>query len=82
MKLIDYKKEIIAIARAQNVAWDVARDMFLANIRNAGHPDLPHYSGADEVPYKALQAVLPDQQTREYAEMCSGFNRAFQSGEG
>ena len=82
MKLIEYKKEIIAIAKAQNLAWDVARDMFLANIRNAGHPELPHYSGADEVPYAALKEKIPAQGTQEYSDMCREFDRAFRAKEG
>lgn len=77
MKLINYKKEIIAISKANDVSWDVARDMFLANIRNAGDPALPHYPGADEVDYKALRAEVPAQGTQEYADMCNEFNAEF-----
>lgn len=77
MKLITYKKEIVSIAKANDVPWDVARDMFLANIRNAGSPELPHYAGADEVDYLALQAGTPAQGSQEYADMCNEFNRDF-----
>lgn len=77
--LMDFKREIVAIARANNVSWDVGRDMFLANIRNAGNPELPYYKGADHVPWQALQTVVPAQQTREYADMCNAFNRAYRA---
>lgn len=80
-KLIEYKKEILAIANKQNVSWDVAARMFLANIRNAGHSGLPHYSGADEVPYASLQNKIPAQGTQEYSDMCREFDRAFQAKE-
>lgn len=76
MKLIQYKKEIIEIAKANNVAWDVARDMFLANVRNAGMPELPYYEGAD-VDYAALREKLPAQGTAEYAAMCNQFDKDF-----
>ena len=79
MKLIDYKKEIIEIAKANGMAWDVARDMFLANVRNAGNPELPHYAGADEVDYKALQAETPELGTQEYADMCNEFVKDFEA---
>lgn len=77
MKLITCKKEIVSIAKANDVPWDVARDMFLANVRNAGNPGLPHYPGADEVDYAALRDKLPAQGTQEYADLCNEFNRDF-----
>lgn len=77
MKLIDYKNEIIAIAKANDMPWDVGRDMFLANIRNAGDDSLPHYAGADDVDYLALQKVCPAFGTKEYADMCNEFNKDF-----
>lgn len=80
-KLINYKKEIIAIANKQNVSWDVAARMFLANVRNFGVPELPYYSGADEVPYAALKEKIPAQGTQEYSDMCREFDRAFRAKE-
>lgn len=80
MKLITYKKEIIAIAKANDKPWDVARDMFLANVRNAGNGELPHYPGADEVDYAALKDALPALGTQAYADMCNEFNRDFRAG--
>lgn len=53
--LKNYKKEIIDIAVENNMPWDVGADMFVANIKNAGHEDLPYYAGAEEVDYLALQ---------------------------
>lgn len=55
MKLHTYTPEIFKIAEANNVDFLVAKDMFLANIRNAGYDNLPHYPGADEVDYGALK---------------------------
>lgn len=53
-----YKPQITAISKANgNVDIGVATDMFIANIRNAGNPDLPHYPGAD-VDYAALKDDL------------------------
>jgi hypothetical protein len=80
MKLITYKEEIRAISRENNVGWDVARDMFLANIRNAGVEGAPHYAGADQVDYKALQAEIPALGTQAYTDMCNEFNRDFKAG--
>ena len=82
MKLINYKKEISAIAKANDVSWDVARDMFLANVRNTGVEGAPHYAGADEVDYVALQTEIPAQGTQEYADMCIEFNAEFRAGLG
>lgn len=80
MKLITYREEIRAISRENNVGWDVARDMFLANIRNVDIEGAPHYAGADQVDYKALQAEIPALGTQEYADMCNEFNRDFKAG--
>lgn len=80
MKLITYKEEIRAISRENNVGWDVARDMFLANIRNVDIEGAPHYAGAGMVDYKALQGQLPELGTQEYADMCNEFNRDFKAG--
>ena len=79
MKLIDYKNEIIAISKEENVSWDVAMDMFLANVRNAGDgvDDAPYYKGADEVDYAGLAKEIPAQGTQAYADMCTEFRQAF-----
>lgn len=82
LNLMDYKKEIVAIAKANDAAWDVARDMFLANVRNAGQDTLPYYEGADGVDWEALHAECPDIGTQEYADMCREFNRAFEAAVG
>ena len=34
--------------------------MFLANIRNAGDPSLPHYAGAESVDYIGLKAHVDE----------------------
>ena len=79
LNLMDYREEIIAIAKANDVSWADARDMFLANIKNAGEDALPYYEGAEEVDYLALKADCPEQGTEEYAEMCNAFNRDFEA---
>ena len=54
-----YKNEITAISKANgNVDVGVATDMFIANIHNAGKPELPHYEGAGNVDYTALRPHL------------------------
>lgn len=79
LNLIDYKNEIVAIAKANDAAWDVARDMFLANVRNAGQDTLPYYEGADGVDWEGLHQDCPDIGTPEYADMCNEFNAAFRA---
>ena len=54
MKLTDYAWEIYDIAKANDMDVGVGRDMFLANLENAGQEGLPHYEGADGVDYIAL----------------------------
>lgn len=80
MKLINYKNEIRAIARANDVDIGVARDMFLANVRNAGNKGLPYYAGADAVDYVALKAEIPAIGTQAYADMCNEFTEDFKKG--
>lgn len=46
-KLNKYVNEIIAIAGANDVSWDVGCNMFLANVKNYDKPDAPYYAGAD-----------------------------------
>lgn len=61
MKLHTYTNEIIEIAKANDVSWDVGKDMFLANIRSAGQQDAPYYyQGAEDVDYAALQPHLEE----------------------
>ena len=60
MKLHTYTNEIIDVAKKNNVSWDIGADMFLANIRNAGDKDLPHYEGAKGVDYMELKACITE----------------------
>ena len=55
MKLHTYINEILDIAKAEHMSMDVAVNMFLANVKNAGDSSLPHYKGADHVDYAALK---------------------------
>lgn len=72
--LNQYKKEIIAIARANNVTEDVARDMFIANMEKGKLIEgLPWYNGAEDFDYNeahvewlALTVEERARITREY----------------
>lgn len=55
MKLHEYTNEIIDIAEANNMSFDIGADMFLANVRNAGVEGAPYYAGAAGVDYAALK---------------------------
>ena len=57
--LYEYINEIMDIAAVNHAEPQNAKDMFLANIRNAGDPTLPHYRGAGNVDYAALAEDLP-----------------------
>lgn len=66
--LYDYINEIMEIAAVNHAEPQNAKDMFLANVRNAGDPTLPHYRGAGDVDYAALAEDLP-RLTREGAAL-------------
>ena len=56
MELKNYVNEIIDIACANNMSWDIGLDMFVANIQNSDAPENKcYYHGADEVDYAALR---------------------------
>lgn len=57
--LYEYINEIMDIASVNHAEPQNAKDMFLANVRNAGDPTLPHYRGAWNVDYAALAEDLP-----------------------
>lgn len=64
MDLTKYVNEIISIAEANHMAWDIGKDMFVANIQNAGVPNAPYYAGAD-INYAALKPdwmVMTDEE--------------------
>lgn len=73
MHLYDYVNDIWDIAHANDVDIGVGKDMFLANIRNFGDPAAPHYAGADDVDYGALQPYLPElvESAEEYDKIVS-----------
>lgn len=66
--LYEYINEIMDIAAVNHVEPQNAKDMFLANVRNAGDPTLPRYRGAGNVDYAALAEDLP-RLTREGAAL-------------
>lgn len=57
--LYEYINEIMDIASVNHAEPQNAKDMFLANVRNAGDPTRPHYRGAWNVDYAALAEDLP-----------------------
>lgn len=65
INLKNFEKEIISIAKANNMSWDIGKDMFIANIQNAGVEGAPYYAGAD-MDYAALKpewmAMTPEQK--------------------
>ena len=61
-----YVNEIIAIATANDVAWDVGSNMFLTNIKNVDVPGAPYYEGADADYGKLADEVGPiDSKTEQ-----------------
>lgn len=54
MKLVNYTWEIYDIAKKQDKDIGVARDMFIANMENAGDETLPYYEGAEGINFEAL----------------------------
>lgn len=72
MNLNTYVNEIMDIATANDVSWDVGADMFLANVRNSGDETLPHYPGAF-VDYAALKPELDAMSPEDVATMKNNF---------
>lgn len=72
MNLNTYVNEILDIATANDVSWDVGADMFLANIRNSGDETLPYYPGAFS-DYAALKPELDVMIDGQVADMKNNF---------
>ena len=73
MDLKKYVNEIIDIAEANGMGWDIGKEMFLANIRNCGNDALPCYPGA-YVDYPALKLELDAMTDEQVADMKNDFN--------
>ena len=73
MMLKEYVNEIIAIAEANDMSWDIGADMFIANIRNSHDIGAPYYPGAF-VDYPALHPELQAMTAEEVAEMKNEFD--------
>lgn len=54
MHLLNFVNAIFDIAKYNDVDYGVAKDMFMANIRNSVDSTLPHYDGANQIDYDAL----------------------------
>lgn len=80
MNLNTYVNEILDIATANDVSWDVGADMFLANIRNCGDETLPHYSGA-YVDYVAIKPELDAMSPEDVATMKNNFRAWYRAHE-
>ena len=73
MDLKKYVNEIIDIAEANGMGWDIGKDMFLANIRNCGNDARPYYPGA-YVDYPALKLELDAMTDEQVADMKNDFD--------
>lgn len=74
MKLHKYTNEIISIAKAQNVSWDIAADMFIQNIKNAGNKELPYYAGAGNIDFGALKEYVSELEVSKPA-FCEAYRK-------
>ena len=73
MKLTDYAWEIFDIAKEQDKDIGVGRDMFVANLENAGVEGAPHYAGADGLDYAALKGEWEAMTAQEQGEAKEAF---------
>ena len=73
MELKKYVNEIIDIAEANNMSWDIGKDMFIANIRNCGVEGAPYYPGA-YADYATLKLKLEAMTDEEVADMKNDFD--------
>lgn len=72
--LNQYKKEIIEIAKANDVTEDVARDMFVANLEKGKEiKDMPWYRGAEDFDYSGTSAVWLALSAAERAQAISNY---------
>jgi hypothetical protein len=78
MELKNYVNEIIDIAEANNMEWDEGKDMFLANIRNCGDEEKPHYPGA-YADYPKLKLELAAMTDEQVTEMSNDFDYWFRA---
>lgn len=72
-KLNKYVNEIISIADANDVGWDVGVNMFLANVKNHGGDGLPHYAGADGLDWAKVGAELAPFTAEDEADMVNTY---------
>ena len=78
--LYEYINEIMDIAAVNHAEPQNAKDMFLANIRNAGDTTLPHYRGAGDVDYAALVELRRAGRYAEAVELMRGAVEAESNG--
>ena len=72
--------EILSIAHENHVGYDIACQMFINNIDDAGNPnDQYTYPGADEVDYAALQKDMPAKKTQERADMINAWEEDYEA---
>ena len=75
-KLNKYVNEIIAIAGANDVSWDVGCNMFLSNVKNYGVEGAPYYAGAD-LDWPDVAAELCPFSTEDERDMLQTFREDY-----
>lgn len=78
MNLKNFEKEIVSIAKANDMSWDIGLDMFIANIQNAGVEGAPYYAGAN-VDYAALKPEWMAMTNIDKADAKNEFNVWYRS---
>lgn len=68
-----YVNEIIALAKEADTELDNGCKLFLANVKNHGNEDLPHYGGADHLDWAAVGAELCPFTDADEADMITTF---------
>lgn len=72
-----YVNDIIAIAGANNTAFDVGADMFMANAANVGIEGAAHYAGADHLDWAAVAADLAPLIPADVSDMVATFTKDY-----
>ena len=68
-----YVNEIISIAGENGVDWSNGPRMFLANVKNFGNPDAPHYAGAGNLDWATVGADLTPFTDVDEADMINTY---------
>lgn len=74
-----YVNDIIAIAGANDMPWDVGSNMFLANAKNVGIDGAEHYPGADHLDWAAIADELAPITPATEADMLNTFAKDYRA---